>query len=112
MNKKVLLTFKKSLSAKREDLLKMVNNSTKKNAIEQNVGDEADIASESSEKEMIFELNDNERSMLDDIEAALRKIENASFGQCDHCKKKITKERLEALPFARFCIQCQSQVET
>lgn len=111
MNKKEMATFRKSLSEKREDLLKLVNNSSKKNAVDTMVGDEADIASESVEKELIFELNDNERSMLDDIEAALRKIENLSFGKCDQCKKKIGKERLKAIPFARFCIQCQSTVE-
>ncbi|MFH1378860.1 MAG: TraR/DksA family transcriptional regulator [bacterium] len=112
MNQKELNLFKKSLSEKREDLLKLVNNSRKNDEAETTVGDEADIASESIEKEMIFELNDNERLMLDSIEAALRKIENATFGQCDQCKKKIGKERLKAIPFARFCIQCQSRVET
>lgn len=112
MKKRELNEMKKILLSKREDLLNLVNNTSKKDINEARIGDEADVASGSIEKEMLFELNDNERVMLDAIEAALRKIENKTFGICDQCKKKISKNRLKAMPFARFCIGCQSRVET
>ena len=75
------------------------------------VGDEADVATQSLEKEMLFELGDNERTMLDSVEAALQKIEKGGFGFCEACRKPITQERLKAMPFARYCIQCQNTME-
>lgn len=76
------------------------------------VGDEADQAANSLEKEMLFELSDNERSMLDQIEGALRKMEKGAYGLCDSCQKPIAKLRLKAVPFARYCIACQSSAES
>ena len=75
------------------------------------VGDEADQATSSQEKEMLFELNDNERAMLDQIEGSLRKMEKGAYGLCESCQKPIAKLRLEAVPFARYCIACQSSAE-
>ena len=106
-----MIEMKKLLLEKREDLLRLVENASKKDIDENNIGDEADVASGSVEKELLFELNDNERSILVSIEAALRKIENNTFGLCENCRKKIKKERIKALPFARCCITCQSKVE-
>ncbi len=76
------------------------------------VGDEADQATSSQEKEMLFELNDNERVMLDQIEGALRKMEKGAYGRCESCQKPIAKARLQAVPFARYCIACQSTAES
>jgi DnaK suppressor protein len=75
-------------------------------------GDSVDQASQSIEKELLFELSDNERITLDHIEAALRKIEKGNYGLCESCQKPISKPRLAALPFARYCITCQSSVES
>jgi DnaK suppressor protein len=111
MNQKELQDIKKILLEKREDLLKLVNQTNGKELAESTTGDEADVASDSLEKEMQFELNDNERVMLESIESALRKIESGTFGLCESCAKKITKERLTAIPFARLCIECQSRNE-
>ncbi|MBD3272428.1 MAG: hypothetical protein GF384_07835 [Elusimicrobia bacterium] len=111
MNKKELKHYKKDLLEKRDDLLQLFSNQNHEN--EENLsGDEADIASGSLEKELSFELSDNERIMLDNIEAALRKIDAGTFGSCESCKKPITKKRLKAIPFARFCIQCQAKEES
>ena len=111
MNQKEKNTLKKDLLEKREDLLKLVSRSNSTNSNTGIVGDEADLASDSLEKELTFELNDNERVMLDAIEASLRKFESDSFGKCESCKKNISKQRLNAIPFARFCIQCQAKNE-
>ena len=109
MNKRELNDIKKVLVEKRDDLLKLVNNTRANDIEENNTGDEADVASGSIEKELLFELNDNERIMLDAIEAALRKIENNTYGSCENCKKGISKQRLAAIPFARYCIECQTK---
>ena len=75
------------------------------------VGDEADQAGQLLEKELQFELSDNERNQLDQIEGALRKMDKGTYGLCEHCAKPINKLRIKALPFARYCISCQSNSE-
>ena len=78
---------------------------------DQDVGDEIDRASQTLEKEILFGLSDNEMIKLSDIEAALRKLENGTYGICEHCKAPIDKKRIKALPSARYCLPCQSGAE-
>ena len=104
--------IRKKLVAMRDDLLRTVRQKQDMDVGSAEVGDEADQASSSLEKEMLFELNDNERTMLDQIEGALRKMEKNVYGLCESCQKPIAKPRLEAVPFARYCIACQSSSES
>jgi DnaK suppressor protein len=104
--------YEKKLLAMREDLVNLVQHKQEMDMTEQEVGDEADAATQSAERELMFELSDNERQTLDAIEAALRKIETGSYGQCEGCSKPIPAMRLKAIPHARYCIQCQARFET
>ncbi len=61
---------------------------------------------------MMFEVTNSERMMLDEIEAALRRIEKNNYGNCELCSKKISAVRLNAMPWARYCIACQVAAET
>ncbi len=79
--------------------------------ISTDVGDEADKAGLSLEKELLFELSDNERNQLDQIEGALRKMDKGAYGRCEHCSEPIDHKRVRALPFARYCMECQSRTE-
>jgi DnaK suppressor protein len=110
MNKKELIKFKEELLKKKADLLHIVKKSPADTNSE--VGDMIDIASDSVERELMFELSDNERVMINDIENALQKIEDGRFGKCESCSKPIAEKRLSAVPFARYCIDCQSKSET
>ena len=101
--------FQNILENKRDMILKMVTNNQKN--ISGDVGDEADVASQTFERELLFEMEDSERVILDDIEAALRKIEKRNFGICESCRKSISSPRLKAMPWARYCIACQSRSE-
>ena len=111
ISKKELGPIRNKLLTLRDDLLKKVQDKRGLDTIAE-VGDEADVATQSIEKELIFELSDNERQMLDQTEAALRKIDNGTYGQCESCRQPIGKERIRALPFARYCIDCQSKTES
>jgi DnaK suppressor protein len=93
----------------RDDILKTV----RKQQVEEGVdnGDSVDQASQSIEKELLFELSDNERGTLDMIEAAIRKIDNGTFGLCEATQKPIGRARLEAIPYARYSIEYQNQLE-
>ena len=106
-----LAGVKRKLLEMRDDLIRTVRTQQLEESAEQDTGDDADKASQSIEKELLFELSDNERMTLDHIEAALRKIDKGTYGVCESCRKPIPKPRLEALPFARYCIGCQSSAE-
>jgi DnaK suppressor protein len=103
--------IKKQLLDMRDDLMKTVRNQRITDT-GTDTGDSVDQASASIERELLFELSDNERVTLDQIEAALRKIDKGTYGLCESCQKPIAKARLDALPFARYCITCQSTSES
>lgn len=111
MNQQELKKLKKTLLAKRDDLTHVVKSQKERDMQDAEIGDEIDSASQSVEKEILFELSDNERVMLDSIETALEKIEKGIFGKCESCSQKIAVPRLEAIPWVRYCIGCQSKME-
>ena len=71
----------------------------------------ADIASEAQDREMDMASRDNAEDLLEQIAVAFEKIKNETYGLCDVCGKPINKARLEALPYAVLCIDCQSLIE-
>jgi RNA polymerase-binding protein DksA len=71
----------------------------------------ADVATETFEREKEFALRGNMRETLEKVEAALRKIERGTYGQCDICGQEISPARLEAAPYATLCVKCQAAVE-
>lgn len=72
----------------------------------------SDIASETFEVEKGRALEANERALLDKIDDALRAIDEGSYGRCQKCGKEIDKERLDFLPYALNCIECEDVVST
>ena len=101
-------SIRAELVALRDDILKTVR---KQSIHEVDNGDSVDQASQSIEKELMFELSDNERTTLDMVEAAIRKIDNGTYGLCEATQKAITRARLEAIPYARYSIAYQNQLE-
>jgi DnaK suppressor protein len=102
------------LTQKQDELSEIVHRKKEEQEFQQEdpeIGDEADIATRSVEKEILFDITDAEKQNLDGIEAALRKIEKGAFGRCESCQKTIPRLRLEVMPWARYCIQCQSRNE-
>ena len=78
---------------------------------EAEVGDPIDIAGQSMDKEILFELSGNSHNTIGQIDAALRKIEKGIYGRCEICRQPIPKKRIKALPFARYCVNCQRSSE-
>ncbi|MCC6406778.1 MAG: TraR/DksA C4-type zinc finger protein [Planctomycetes bacterium] len=62
-------------------------------------------------QEFNLELLQRDEQTLGEIIEALDRIENGSFGTCENCQKAILKERLKAVPHARYCIECQRKLE-
>ena len=71
----------------------------------------ADLGSDNFEQELTLSLMGTEKEALDQIEAAMDRIHNGSYGQCEECGEAIPEVRLEAIPYAALCVQCASQRE-
>ncbi|CAN5175223.1 hypothetical protein BH18ACT4_BH18ACT4_05540 [soil metagenome] len=72
----------------------------------------ADTGSETFEREKDFSILEQVEAELADVERALVRLEEGSYGRCDACRQPIDDERLAAMPAARFCITHQAQAET
>ncbi len=111
MNKKLLANFKKILTQKKATITNKLN-SKKIDEVEiETGGDEIDTATQSTEREMQFELSGIDKRMMQDIDNALAKIEKGTFGSCECCGKEIPQARLDALPWVRYCKECQEEAE-
>jgi len=71
----------------------------------------ADISTESDEREKVASLITRETQSLKELDAALERIRDASYGKCDTCGGDIPPARLQALPFATLCVKCQTEAE-
>jgi len=71
----------------------------------------ADVGTDSYEIENILGLMDSERKLLMEIEDALARIENGTYGICEANGEPIPKGRLDAIPWARYCVGCATLLE-
>src|ERR1700689_4731975 len=73
--------------------------------------DTYDLASEERDREINFILSDRERVKIKQIDDALARMVEGSYGMCESCGLEIAQERLEAMPFTRLCRDCQQDME-
>ena len=71
----------------------------------------ADTGTDNFDREFALSLVSNEQEALYEIEEALKRLELGTYGKCETCDRAIAKPRLSAVPFARMCVQCQSEFE-
>ena len=71
----------------------------------------ADVATDTYDREFSLGLASNDRQFLYELEDAMKKIEDGTFGICEDCKSFISKTRLKAVPYARFCVKRQEKKE-
>lgn len=77
----------------------------------QDIGDILDSVSEERTRELDLILTDREKRKLAQIDDAIERIEENTYGLCEECGVKIPKARLKVLPFAIFCVECQEKNE-
>ena len=113
MDKKRLETYRKRLEQRQQELRRIVSRTEQdgRAADEAIAQDIADKAASSYTKEFLFHQSNNERQLLNMVEGALDRIRQGSFGECISCGAEINAKRLEAVPWTRYCIQCQEKVE-
>ena len=73
--------------------------------------DTLDQAASGYEKESSIRRGNKEQQLLEMVESALGRIRDGSFGLCLSCGNDIAEKRLEAVPWTRYCIQCQEHFE-
>jgi DnaK suppressor protein len=113
MKKERLAHFKKALIDKRRQLEDEVGRSALygKGQEDDSIKDLGDQATTAYTREFLFELGNGDRRLLREVLTALRKLDEGGFGECERCAEPIAERRLEALPFARYCIGCQRLAE-
>jgi RNA polymerase-binding protein DksA len=71
----------------------------------------ADMAADTYDRELSTNLVSSEQEVLYQIDDALKRLDDDSFGTCLQCNKPITLSRLKAVPYASLCINCQRAKE-
>jgi DnaK suppressor protein len=104
----IMRQAKKTLSERRCALLRVWHQTTDdeqqfSGALET---DWTDIAADREAAEVLHALSDRERRELEEIEAALARVADGSFGLCQRCSRAIGRQRLLAIPEARYCLEC------
>lgn len=120
-NKKELEEFKKLILKRKEetmDEIRHISEDTLKKTQKDAAGDisgytyhMADVATDTYDREFSLGFASSSREVLYDLDDAMKRIEEGIFGICEGCKALITKTRLKAVPFARFCVKCQEKKE-
>ena len=78
---------------------------------EQTGGDEVDAALDAAQNELSSQLAEVESRELAHVENALKRMREGDYGHCESCTNSIPLARLQALPYATFCIDCQREME-
>ena len=106
--------FQHMLEERRDQILKNIHGSSKELDELHNthdVMDEGDFASVSTDNLINEEILSTQQRELEEIEEALMKIENGTYGICEMCEEPIGMQRLKVKPFAKYCITCRQIAE-
>jgi DnaK suppressor protein len=100
---------RKRLLAKREELLHDLakNREVSDETVDESAQDMVDRATSAYTKEFAYSLSENDRRILILIDQALERLEAGTYGTCVHCGQTCQEKRLEAVPWARHCLDCQ-----
>lgn len=121
MNKRELEQCKKLLLKEREKVLGEIASITK-DALGKSQRDAsgdlsgytfhmADAATDSYDRQFSLNIASNGQNILYEIDEALKRIDDKTYGKCQECGKKIDKQRLAAIPYTSMCIDCQGKKE-
>jgi DnaK suppressor protein len=111
MDRKKSDVYRKKLLEKQGELLRMVSKADQdgREADEEGTQDLADKAANAYTKEFLFHQSNDNRQILTLVSEALDRIKNDSYGVCVACDQEVQIKRLDAVPWARHCIECQEK---
>lgn len=113
MDRATLAKFRSVLQARQQELARIVNVNQKhgRSVVEDYPQDAAERASIYASKEFFFAHSTQERRLLKMVSEALERLDQGSYGHCAACDDEINPRRLEAVPWARYCLHCQERLE-
>ena len=113
MDKKRLKIFRDRLLGRREGLFRQVMEAeiSSRERDAEATQDPADMAANAYTKELLISMSDNDRLLLGLIDEALARVEAGEYGNCINCGEPVQDKRLEAVPWARYCLRCQDLQE-
>lgn len=113
MNQKKQDHFKNLLVGIRQKLTEDVKRclDDSKEEVSGGVPDIMDDAARTYNRQVILNLGEKERAQLGRVDEALQKITDGRYGICEECEEHIPVKRLEIIPFAKFCVECESKME-
>ena len=110
MSKLAIKYLKKRLLAERDLLIdKLKDNDLSVDDSE--TPDPVDLAVRNYSKNVMLAVSENESRQLTLIDEALLRIEDDEYGECQNCENQINPKRLAAIPWARYCLDCQQLLE-
>ncbi len=114
MKKEFVEKMKQQLSQQRDEILTTIsgrNEQVSKLVENAEPGDDADIASDTIDRNLLNQLGEQDSRRLTMIKNALDRIAQNRYGNCLMCGKEIPEPRLEAIPYAALCVECQTKEE-
>ena len=113
MDKKRIELYKKRLLERKQQLQETVSKTEQdgREADEEVAPDISDKATNSYTKEFLFKQSNDDHFILQLIDEALERLDHKEFGTCVACGGDVQYKRLEAVPWARHCIECQEKQE-
>jgi DnaK suppressor protein len=114
MDESFIKRMKESLVALKNEIIEnlMANNADFRAIVEgMDPKDFADVASDDIDRKMIEAIGSQELKRMRQIDAALTRIQQERYGTCVKCNRRIPTERLNAIPYAVMCIECQKGEE-
>lgn len=104
--------YQKALEAKAEDLRRSMSAQKVAQVVSRLdvPSDEGDLSQQSHEEWIFLNRNTLDLKLLREVQAALRRIQQTTYGVCAACEEPISAKRLAAVPWAKFCVQCQERI--
>jgi len=109
MNQTELNKYRAVLEAKQAELSAGLRN--REDIAIEKTPDALDEVQLAGERELAIRNLDRESNLLRNVKSALARIHDGSYGVCMHCEEDIKPKRLEAVPWAKFCIKCQEAAD-
>ncbi|TFG60747.1 MAG: TraR/DksA family transcriptional regulator [Deltaproteobacteria bacterium] len=106
-------SIKDMLLKTREELVQGIARKSKETAVSgvSDIGDILDSVSEERTRELYMIFIDREKQKLKQIDDALDRTEEKTYGFCEECGVKIPRPRLKVVPFAKYCVECKEAIE-
>ncbi|HEV3279569.1 MAG TPA: TraR/DksA family transcriptional regulator [Terriglobia bacterium] len=111
MDRKRMDTYRNRLTEKKQELVRLVHEIDRdgREADEEGTQDLADKAANAYTKEFLFHQSNDNRQILTLVNEALDRTKDGSYGICMECGQEVQAKRLDAVPWARHCIECQEK---